>query len=273
MIQHLAPSDPASAGSDIPTLDIALPVYNEAAILAASVRRLHRYLSTEFPLRWVITIVDNASTDGTGAIADALAGELAERARASPHQKGRGRALRARLDRDRRPIVAYMDIDLRRISTRCSRWWRRSVRALEVAIGSRLSAGASVRAARNASSSPGRTTSDSAPCSPPRSATCNAASRRSAPMSPANSSAAIEDDAWFFDTELLLLAEHNGLRIHQVPVDWTDDRDSRVNVARTALGDVRGALRLARTFLTGGGVDRRPRDRTRRRGTTSGGGW
>ena len=50
---------------------------------------------------------------------------------------------------------------------------------------------------------------------------------------------AIEDDAWFFDTELLLLAEHNGLRIHEVPVDWVDDPDSRVDVARTARDDLR----------------------------------
>ena len=47
----------------------------------------------------------------------------------------------------------------------------------------------------------------------------------------------IEDQEWFFDTELLLLAEHNGLRIHEVPVDWVDDADSRVDVVGTAAGD------------------------------------
>ena len=41
----------------------------------------------------------------------------------------------------------------------------------------------------------------------------------------------VEDDGWFFDTELLLLAERNGLRIHEVPVDWVDDPDSRVDSA------------------------------------------
>src|SRR5207237_2884748 len=44
----------------------------------------------------------------------------------------------------------------------------------------------------------------------------------------------VEDDGWFFDTELLVLAEHNGLRIHEVPVDWVDDPDSRVDLAGTA---------------------------------------
>ncbi len=64
---------------------------------------------------------------------------------------------------------------------------------------------------------------------------------------------AVVDDAWFFDTELLLLAEHNGLRIHQVPVDWIDDADSRVHIARTALDDLRGAARMVRRFATGDG--------------------
>jgi hypothetical protein len=54
----------------------------------------------------------------------------------------------------------------------------------------------------------------------------------------------VEDDGWFFDTELLLLAEHDGLRIHEVPVDWVDDPDSRVDVVRTAIDDLRGVARV-----------------------------
>ena len=64
---------------------------------------------------------------------------------------------------------------------------------------------------------------------------------------------AIRDDGWFFDTELLLLAERNGLRIYQVPVDWVDDADSRVHVARTAFDDLVGAARMAWTFTMGDG--------------------
>jgi hypothetical protein len=52
----------------------------------------------------------------------------------------------------------------------------------------------------------------------------------------------VEDRGWFFDTELLVLAEHAGLRIHEVPVDWVDDTDSRVDIVATALGDLRGIL-------------------------------
>src|SRR3954471_939476 len=55
----------------------------------------------------------------------------------------------------------------------------------------------------------------------------------------------VRDDGWFFDTELLVLAQRRGLRIHEVPVDWVDDPDSRVHIVRTAWEDLRGIARLA----------------------------
>jgi putative flippase GtrA len=61
----------------------------------------------------------------------------------------------------------------------------------------------------------------------------------------------VRDRGWFFDTELLVLAERSGLRIHEVPVDWTDDPDSRVDVVSTALTDLRGVARLMRDLRTG----------------------
>ena len=54
----------------------------------------------------------------------------------------------------------------------------------------------------------------------------------------------IEDQTWFFDTELLVLAQRAGRRVHEVPVDWTDDPDSRVAIVRTAIDDLRGVARL-----------------------------
>jgi putative flippase GtrA len=61
----------------------------------------------------------------------------------------------------------------------------------------------------------------------------------------------VEDTGWFFDTELLVLAERSGLRIHEVPVDWVDDPDSRVDVVATAIADLRGVARLGRALATG----------------------
>ena len=73
----------------------------------------------------------------------------------------------------------------------------------------------------------------------------SAASRRCAPSALRGLIDDVHDDGWFFDTELLVLAQRRGLRIHEVPVDWVDDPDSRVDIVRTAWDDLRGVARLA----------------------------
>src|SRR5690242_10579831 len=84
-------SPPAAA----PCVDIAVPVHNEEATLVASVSSLTRFLTDHFPFSWRITIVDNASTDGTWFHAARLARDD-ERVRALHlDRKGRGLALRA----------------------------------------------------------------------------------------------------------------------------------------------------------------------------------
>jgi putative flippase GtrA len=61
----------------------------------------------------------------------------------------------------------------------------------------------------------------------------------------------VKDTGWFFDTEMLVLAERAGLRIHEVPVDWVDDPDSRVDLLSTALADLRGIARIGRQLARG----------------------
>ena len=61
----------------------------------------------------------------------------------------------------------------------------------------------------------------------------------------------VQDTGWFFDTELLVLAQRAGLRIHEVPVDWVDDPDSRVDIR------VHGNGRPARRRAAGQGAAHR----------------
>jgi hypothetical protein len=72
----------------------------------------------------------------------------------------------------------------------------------------------------------------------------------------------VEDNSWFFDTELLLLAERNGLSILEVPVAWTEDLDSRVDVPKTIAEDLCGIWRMRRRFWSGDGRLERPSDST-----------
>jgi glycosyltransferase involved in cell wall biosynthesis len=248
-----------------PAVDVVVPVYNEADALVASVERLHRFLSREFPFRWRITIVDNASTDGTWLRATRLARDLPHVTARHLDEKGRGRALRAAWIESDARVVAYMDVDL---STDLAALLPLVAPLLsghsDVAIGSRLTPDASVARfpKREALSRAYNLLLRTLFATRVRDAQCGFKALRAEvarKLLPA-----VRDDGWFFDTELLLLAERNGLRIHQLPVDWVDDADSRVEVARTALADLAGAARMAWTFATGrgrldlGSVARRP---------------
>ncbi len=237
--------------ADVATVDVVVPVYNEARALETSVRRLHEYLARGFPFSWTITIVDNASTDDTFEIATTLAARLDHVRAMRLESKGRGLALREAWSRSSSPVVAYTDVDL---STDLGALLPLVAPLVsghsDVAVGSRLAPGAAV--ARG----PRRELISRAYnlilrvlfATQVRDMQCGFKAVRgdvAHRLLPA-----IEDDGWFFDTELLLLAERNGLRIHQVPVDWTDDRDSRVDVVHTAITDLKGAARMLRRFLS-----------------------
>jgi glycosyltransferase involved in cell wall biosynthesis len=226
-------------------IDIVVPVHDEAAGLERSIRRLHRFLESEFPFSWRIVLADNASTDETPAIADRLAHELSRVEVLHLERKGRGRALRAAWSASRAQVVAYMDVDL---ST--------DLRALlplvapllsghsDLAIGTRLAHGARVvrgpkrelisRAYNRLLHTTLRTRFSDAQCG-------FKAGRTDALRGLLGD---VRDEGWFFDTELLVLAQRRGLRIHEVPVDWVDDPDSRVDIVRTAFEDLRGIARL-----------------------------
>ena len=247
-------ASPALTPAVGPVVDIVLPVYNEAAELESSVRRLHSYLTTAFPLTWQITIVDNASTDRTAAIAARVSDELLGVHWRHLDRKGRGHALREAWTESTSTVVAYMDIDLSTdLDALLPMVAPLASGHSEIAIGSRLAPGASVARGpkREFISRSYNLMLRAMFATQIRDMQCGFKAVRAdiaRELLPA-----IEDDEWFFDTELLLLAERNGLRIHEVPVDWIDDPGSTVNIAKTATADLRGALRLARAFATGKG--------------------
>ena len=237
-----------------PVLDVAIPVYNEERILAASVHRLHDYLSAGFPWSWRITIVDNASTDATWWQAARLARDLPHVHAVHLDRKGRGRALRSAWSASDATVVAYMDVDL---STDLAALLPLVAPLVsshsDVAIGSRLAPGSQIarHPKRELISRTYNLLLRSVFATNVRDAQCGFKAVRADVAH--RLLCAIADNDWFFDTELLLLAERNGLRIHQVPVDWVDDTDSRVHVARTALADLRGTMRMSKRFATGHG--------------------
>ena len=239
---------------DDPVIDVAVPVYDEEHVLERNVRVLTGHLERHFPFRWRVTIVDNASTDGTPRVAEALAAEIDGVRFLRLGQKGRGRALRAAWRDSAADVVAYMDVDL---STNLESFLPLVAPLLsghsDVAIGTRLARGAhTTRRPKREVLSRGynlivhllfRAGFSDAQCG--FKAIRSDAVRRLLPL--------VEDQSWFFDTELLLLAERNGMRIHEVPVDWIEDLDSRVDISRTVADDLRGLWRVRRSFWRGGG--------------------
>ncbi|ANZ38080.1 sugar translocase [Lentzea guizhouensis] len=239
-------------GRTTTAVDVMIPVHNEERALPGCVEVLHAFLREQFPFDWSIVVVDNASTDATLATAHDLA-QRYDRVRVHHlDRKGRGLALKESWGASEADVVVYMDVDL---STGLDGLLPLVAPLVnghsDLAIGSRLAPGSrTVRGPRRELVSRaynalirlthGARFSD---------AQCGFKAARLEVVRPLLERAG--DDAWFFNTELLLLAEHNGLRVHEVPVDWVEDVDSRVDVLGTALDDVLGLVRVAKAKANG----------------------
>lgn len=246
----LVESDPV--GTRCYVLDVVIPVYNEERGLPDSVRRLHHFLAAEVPYAARITVADNASTDDTLQVAYRLADELPDVGVVHLDAKGRGGALRAAWTSSTATVVAYMDVDLSTDLTALLPLVAPLVSGhSDLAIGSRLSASSRVvRGSKREFVSRsynlilrgalGAHFSD-AQCG--FKAMRSVVARELLPL--------VVDAGWFFDTELLVIAERAGLRIHEVPVDWIDDPDSRVEILHTAVEDLKGCWRVGRALATG----------------------
>jgi putative flippase GtrA len=243
---------PGTFSPGSPDVEIVVPVFNEIATLSRSIGRLHHYLSESFPLSARITVADNGSTDGTWDAATRLAAELESVRAIRLDVKGRGRALNAVWSSSDARVLAYVDVDL---STDLAALLPLVAPLLsghsDLAIGTRLARGARVVRGRKREviSRSYNTLLHLVLAARFSDAQCGfkaIRADRARELLPL-----VRDRAWFFDTELLVLAERRGLRIHEVPVDWIDDADSRVDVVSTAMADLRGVVRLARDFRAG----------------------
>jgi putative flippase GtrA len=247
MTATVTPAPPATL-----VLDVVVPVFNEERDLASCVRTLHAHLVATLPYPFRITVADNASTDATPTVAAELAAELDGVRVVRLEQKGRGRALHTVWSGSEAAVLAYMDVDL---STDLAALLPLVAPLItghsDVAIGTRLARGARVtRGVKREVLSRGynlllrgalAARFSDAQCG--FKAIRGDVARRLLPL--------VHDTGWFFDTELLVLAQRAGLRIHEVPVDWVDDPDSRVDIAATVLADLRGIVRLGRGLTTG----------------------
>jgi glycosyltransferase involved in cell wall biosynthesis len=239
----------AARHAPAPVLDVVVPVYNEERDLDASVHQLYAYLRENLPFSFRITIADNASTDATPFLAQRLAGELPGVNAVRLAQKGRGRALKQVWLNSDAAVLAYLDVDL---STNLAALLPLVAPLIsghsDLAIGSRLKRGSRVvRGPKREFISRGYNLILRATLAARFSdAQCGFkavradVARELLPL--------VEDTGWFFDTELLVLAERAGLRTHEVPVDWVDDPDSKVDIVATAKADLRGIARMRRTL-------------------------
>lgn len=229
-----------------PRVDVVIPCYNEAGVLRSSVEQTLALFDRHPAYDWTLVVADNGSTDGTGELARRLAGMDSRVCALVLEIKGRGLALKEAWTRSTADIVAYMDVDL---STRLDHLPELvslvANEGCDIAIGSRLARGSKTkRSLRREIISRGyvalirtffpRLRVTDAQCG------FKALNRRAVEELVPH----IENRMWFFDTELLILAHRAGMRICELPVEWVEDPDSKVNVIKTATEDIRGLLRM-----------------------------
>jgi glycosyltransferase involved in cell wall biosynthesis len=231
------------------SIDIIVPVYNEEKCLAENIEKLRQFLiqsMSSYSCR--IVIVDNGSIDGTLAEARDISTMHPEVTLMHLDVKGRGYALRQAWQKSSADIVSYMDVDL---STELSDF-PRLVSAIaqdgyDIAIGSRHLPNSRVKRSFKRTLLSGsynllrramfRTTFRDTQCG--FKALRREVAIKLIPL--------VKDQAWLFDTELLILAEKQGYRIKEIPVIWTEDMTSTVNILPTVAEAIKCLVRLRKS--------------------------
>jgi glycosyltransferase involved in cell wall biosynthesis len=243
---------PRPQAAPAPTVDVVIPVLNEAHVLEKSVRTVLGSLRSSFPYRWQIVIVDNGSTDGTQDVARKLCECEPEVRFLHLLQRGRGRALRHAWLQSKADIVCYMDVDL---STGLHHLPELvgaiAHQGYDIATGSRLMRQSQTKRSfkREVISRIYNIFVKAVLSTRFSDAQCGfkALSRKAVEAIIPQ----VEDQSWFFDTELLVLGEKQGYRIHDIPVVWVEDDDTRVKILQTGWEDIKGVFRLRQQLWSG----------------------
>jgi glycosyltransferase involved in cell wall biosynthesis len=240
-------SQPLGADDAGFSVDIVIPVLNEAHVLRKSVETVRDFGRARLRYRWQIVIVDNGSTDGTQNVGQALTSQYSDVKYIRMEKRGRGRALRNAWLQSKADIMCYMDVDLSTSLEHLPELLDSIAHGgYDLSTGSRL-----MRQSRTTRSFNREVVSriynflvkgmffnkfSDAQCG------FKAVSRRAVEAIVPK----VEDQSWFFDTEMLLLAEKGGYRIKDIPVLWVEDVDSRVKIVKTGWEDVKGLVRVRR---------------------------
>ncbi len=228
------------------SLDVVIPVYNEEKVLEESISRLNMFLRKNLMrYEWSIVIADNASTDRTQEIAGRIAGKYSRVSYIRLKKKGRGRALRKAWTQSRADFVAYMDVDL---STELNALPKlldgMRAKGCHVATATRLTKKSRTKRSlfREVLSRGYNLVVKTILWVKYSDAQCGfkAATRKAVndlvPL--------VKDNNWFFDTELLTLAEKKGYGIYELPVKWVEHGDSKVDIGKTVYEYIRDVMRL-----------------------------
>jgi glycosyltransferase involved in cell wall biosynthesis len=234
------------------TVDVVIPVLNEAHVLEKSVQTLLDFLRSNMSYAWQIVIVDNGSTDGTQDVARRLCRREPQVRFLYLQQRGRGRALRHAWLQSKASIVCYMDVDL---STNL-RHLPELIGAVahqgyDIATGSRLMRQSETKRSfkREVISRIYNMFVKAVLSTRFSDAQCGfkALSRKAVEAIIPQ----VEDQSWFFDTELLVLGEKQGYRIKDIPVHWVEDDDTRVKILQTGWEDIKGVFRVRQQLWSG----------------------
>jgi glycosyltransferase involved in cell wall biosynthesis len=232
------------------SVEIVVPVYNEEREIEANILKLSAFCVDSLPsYDWRIIIADNASTDNTPVISATLAKKNPRINHFRLEQKGRGRAVKQVWSQSKTDFCAYMDLDLSTDLDHFPKLLGALENGYDIAIGSRLAKGARVEGRTFIRELTSRalnflfiqmffhTKFTDAQCG------FKAVSRNVVDdLIPQ-----IQDNGWFFDGELLIVAEKSGYKIYEEPVHWVDNPGSTVQLISTISGDIEVMVRLLRT--------------------------